>query len=349
MSYKSKKRNIKKYLGEIDMSGWNRIKGHGNIKKYLAEAIEKDDIFHACMISGEDGSGKLMIANTFAEALLCENRLDRPCLACDSCKKALAGSHPDILYVTHEKPGSISVDEVRDQLVIPMSVRPYYGRYKIFIINDAHLMTPQAQNALLKTLEEPPEYGVIILLTENESLMLHTILSRVVKLHCGAVPKETIKNHLIEEYKISDYKAEICAVFAQGNIGKAISMASMEEFYATRDAAVTLAKIIPSTDVFDIIARIKEIAGYKDKIEKYLDFLFVWYHDVLLFKATANADYCLFRDEFFYIKNQAEMASYRGLERILKAITNARLRLKANVKFDLVMELLFMTIKESFL
>ncbi len=331
------------------MTGWDKIKGHANIKKYLTEALEHQDVFHACLISGADGSGKRTIADTFAAALLCENQTDRPCMVCDSCKKALAGCHPDILYITHEKPGSISVDEIRSQLVVPMSVRPYYGSYKVFIIEDAHLMTPQAQNALLKTLEEPPAYGVILLLTENESGILDTVLSRMVRLRCGEVPKDVIRQFLIEEYQVSDYKADICAVFAQGNIGKAIEMANMEEFYATRDAAITLARVIPSTDVFDVIARIKEIAGYKDKIEKYLEFLYVWYHDVLMFKATANPDYCLFRDAISDIRSQAQMSSYRGLEQILSAVTNAGLRLKANVKFDLVMELLLLTIKESYL
>lgn len=331
------------------MTGWKYIRGHEHIKNYFIEALKSGEIFHAYMISGEEGSGKRLIAETFAEALLCESVNDKPCCECDSCKKAEGLCHPDILYVTHEKVVTISVEEIRQQLIMPMSVRPYYGKYKIFIIDDAELMTPQAQNALLKTLEEPPEYGVVILLTENENMMLQTVLSRTVNLHCGEVSKKDVKNYLIDEYQISDYKAEICAVFAQGNIGKAVSMATMEDFYATKEAAVTLAKIIPNTGIFDLISRIKEIGNYKNKIEKYLDFLFVWYHDVLIYKATANVDFCLFNDEIIEIQNQVEKVSYDGLEKILEAVTNAKLRLKANVNFDLVMELLLMKIKENYL
>lgn len=329
------------------MAAWDRIRGHEHIKKYFKETLAGNDLFHAYMLSGEDGCGKKTVAQTFAMAALCDSEGEKPCGVCDSCQKAKALSHPDILYVTHEKAGSISVDEIRQQLIMPMSIRPYFGKYKFFIIDDAQLMTSQAQNALLKTLEEPPEYGVVLLLTSNENMMLQTILSRVVKLNFGDVSKDDVKNYLIEECEISDYKADICAVFAQGNIGKAVAMATMEDFYATKEAAVTLAKIIPGTGVFDLLSRIKEISDYKNRIEKYLDFLYVWYHDVLIYKATADFDLCLFTDELSDIGSQAAQFSYEGLEQSLKAVENAKLRLQANVNFDLVMELLLMKIKES--
>lgn len=331
------------------MAAWDKIRGHENIKKYFRETLEVNEIYHAYLLSGDEGCGKKTTAQIFAMAALCESNHGKPCGVCDSCQKAKALCHPDILYVTHEKVGSISVDEIRQQLVMPMSVRPYYGKYKFFIIDDAQLMTPQAQNALLKTLEEPPEYGVVVLLSSNENMMLQTILSRVVKLKFGNIPKSEVKDFLIKEYEISDYKAEVCAVFAQGNIGKAVAMATMEDFYATKDAALTLAKVIPHTATFDLLSRIKEISDYKNRIDKYLDFLYVWYHDILMYKATADFDLCLFSDEISDISSQAEKFSYEGLEQSLKAIENAKLRLQANVNFDLVMELLLMKIKESFL
>ena len=169
----------------------------------------------------------------------------------------------------------------------------------------------------------------------------------MVKLNFGDISKEEVKKYLIEECAISDYKAEICAVFAQGNIGKAVAMATMEDFYATKEAAVTLAKLIPGTEIFDLLSRIKEISDYKSRIDKYLDFLYVWYHDVLIYKATADYDLCLFSDELSDIGSQAALFSYEGLEQTLKAVETAKLRLQANVNFDLTMELLLLTIKEN--
>ena len=99
-------------------------------------------------------------------------------MTCDSCKKVIGKNHPDIITVTHEKPGSISIDEVREQVVHDVDIKPYCSPYKIYIIPDAEMMTVQAQNALLKTIEEPPEYGIIILLTSNMSAILPTIQSR---------------------------------------------------------------------------------------------------------------------------------------------------------------------------
>ncbi len=98
-----------------------------------------------------------------------------PCGECHSCRQALSGNHPDIIRVTHEKPGSIGVEDIRGQVNNDIVIKPYYGPYKIYIINEGEKMTVQAQNALLKTLEEPPAYGIILILTANAGALLPTI------------------------------------------------------------------------------------------------------------------------------------------------------------------------------
>ena len=150
------------------MPGFKDIIGHKREIEHLEKAISTGKVSHAYIFSGEKGTGKLTLANAFAMALQCTGEGEKPCGTCHSCHQAASGNHPDIIHITHEKPNSIGVDDVRDQLVGDVQIRPYNGKYKIYIMPDAEKMTVQAQNAILKTIEEPPEYAVIILLTDNE-------------------------------------------------------------------------------------------------------------------------------------------------------------------------------------
>ena len=149
------------------MSEYNKILGHENIISQLKNAIKSDKVSHAYIFNGEDGSGKNMLANAFAEALLCEKGELEGCGECHFCKQTVSGNNPDFVRVSHEKPASIGVDDVREQLVEDVYIKPYNGKYKVYIIDEAEKMTVQAQNAILKTIEEPPAYSVIIFLTNN--------------------------------------------------------------------------------------------------------------------------------------------------------------------------------------
>ena len=160
------------------MSGFKDVVGHKNIIKYIQNAVTADAVSHAYILNGERGSGKKLLANLFAMSMQCQNRAEDgdACGKCQSCKQAMSGNHPDIIRVTHEKPNSISVDDIRTQVNDDIVIRPYSSKYKVYIIADADMMTVQAQNALLKTIEEPPLYAVIMLLTENAELRSCEIL-----------------------------------------------------------------------------------------------------------------------------------------------------------------------------
>lgn len=138
------------------MAGFHDIIGHEKIKEHLQKAIGYQRVSHAYILSGEEGMGRKTIAKAFAMTLLCEKHGTEPCMECHSCKQFLSGNHPDVIWVTHEKPASIGVDDVRIQINDTVSIRPYSSPYKIYLVNEAEKMTVQAQNALLKTIEEPP-------------------------------------------------------------------------------------------------------------------------------------------------------------------------------------------------
>ena len=329
------------------MGSFKDVVGHKDIINYIRNAVTENKVSHAYILNGERGSGKKMLANLFATTLLCEEQGPDPCNACHSCHQAESGNHPDIIRVTHEKPNTISVEDIRRQVNEDIQIRPYQGPYKIYIIAEADLMTVQAQNALLKTIEEPPAYAVIFLLTENAEALLPTITSRCVMLKLRNIRDTLIRKYLMETMHVPDYKADMCTAFAQGNMGRAIMLASSDHFNEIREEAVQLLKYINEMDISEITKAIRKINTYKLEINDYLDIIMIWYRDVLLYKATKDMDKVVFKDQITYIQERAKKSSYEGIELILESLEKAKTRLRANVSFDLVMELLLLTIKEN--
>ncbi|MFR8170266.1 MAG: DNA polymerase III subunit delta' [Marvinbryantia sp.] len=329
------------------MKGFRQIIGHKDVIGHLQNAIATNKVSHAYILNGEKGSGKKTIARVFAKALNCESDEEKPCDTCHSCRQANSGNHPDIMEVTHEKPNSISVDDIREQIVEDVQVRPYSSPYKVYIVSDAEKMTMQAQNALLKTIEEPPSYVVVLLLTTNAASLLPTILSRCVMLNTKPVPDSQVRTYLMEHVKVPDYQADICVAFAQGNIGKAVQLATSENFNEIKGAAIHLLTHLKDMDIGEITAAVKAVSEFKVDVRDYLDILAVWYRDVLYFKATNDANGIIFRENLRAIQEQTRCISYEGIERILEGIQKARTRLTANVNFELTMELLFLLIKEN--
>ena len=164
------------------MAELNEILGNERIKEHFITAVHHKKISHAYIMEGDKGSGKKMLAKAFSKILQCEGRettgLVESCGKCESCIQMEHHDHPDVIWVSHEKPNVITIDEIREQVINDVDIKPYCSPYKIYIVANAELMNPQAQNALLKTIEEPPEYAVIMLLTSNIDALLPTIRSR---------------------------------------------------------------------------------------------------------------------------------------------------------------------------
>ena len=329
------------------MAGFQDIIGQDRIKEHLRSALSTGKVSHAYILNGEKSSGKEFIAKVFAMALQCEKGGVEPCQECRSCRQALSGNQPDIIRGIHEKPDTISVDDIREQVNSDVGVKPYSSARKVYIINEAEKMTAQAQNALLKTLEEPPEYAVLLLLTANVDALLPTILSRCVQLNMKPAPDMLVRKYLCEQLQVPDYKAEVCVAFARGNVGRAKALASSEDFENIKAEALSLLKYIQDMDLGEIIDAVKRVTEYKVEIQDYLDLCAVWYRDVLLFKATNDVNHLIFREEIQALRRTAQQSSYEGIERIIRGLDSARRRLDANVNFELVMELLMLTIHEN--
>lgn len=328
------------------MTTFRDVVGHESIIGHFKSSIEQGKVAHAYLIHGEKGTGKKMLAGLFAKTLQCETGGTDPCGTCRSCIQCDSGNQPDIIWVTHEKPTVISVDDIREQVNNDIIIKPYSSRYKIYIIPEAELMNPQAQNALLKTIEEPPEYAIIMLLTNNLDKMLPTILSRCITLNLKPVGELDMMEYL-SRMGIPQAKAKFCVGFAFGNLGKAVRLATSEEYNEIKHDCVQILKDINRMEIYDLIDAVKKMSKYKLDIYDYLDIMMMWYRDILMLKVSGSPDKLLFKEEYATLKQQANYISYEGIENVLKALDKVKVRLEANVNFDIAMELLLLTIKEN--
>lgn len=329
------------------MQSFASVIGQETIKGHLKKSLETGKLSHAYIFYGEKGSGKKLLADLFARTLQCEAGQSEPCNQCMSCRQALNHNQPDIIYVQHEKPAVISVDEIRRQVNHDIGIKPYSSARKVYIIDEAEKMNVQAQNALLKTLEEPPAYAVLLLLTSNLEALLQTIRSRCVTLTLKPVSDMEIQRYLMREAQIPDYKAGICAAFARGNVGRAAELAVSSEFEELKEEVLELLKGLPDKTLSELAAFAKTKADKNSNTDGFLELLQMWYRDVLLYKATGSSHGLIFGEELVYIKKMSLKSTYEGLNRILSAIEEAKNRLRSNVNAELTLEWLLLVCSEE--
>ena len=327
------------------MFSFSEIVGHEQIKEHMQAAIRDKKPFHAYLFQGEEGVGKEALARTFAAGLQCQSEsADKPCKECVSCRQMESGNQPDVIWVTREK-ASLGVDEIREQLCNTMDIKPFSSPYKIYLVPEAEKMTEAAQNALLKTIEEPPEYGIVILMTSNISALLPTIQSRCLTMEFRPLSTAVVESYVKEHCQVPDYQARASAAFAQGNLGKAMRYAKSEDFIERKDHIISLLRHVEQMDLSEMLAVIKDLGTRKAEVRDYIDLMVLWYRAVLLFKATKDINQLLFQDEASYISREASHRSYEKIEEILQAFEKAKVRLRANVNFDITMELMLLTLK----
>ena len=332
-----------------------RVLGQNHIYEHFKTAVATGKISHAYIIHGERGMGKLEIAKEVAKAIQCEKnspeiseKTGEACGECQSCKQTESGSQPDIKYIYPMKK-TLGVDDIREQINDDASIKPYGSPYKIYIIPASDTMTIQAQNALLKTIEEPPKYAVFILLAANIDQFLPTILSRCVLLNARAVSDAEIANELKEKFGVGDYDAKVAASFAGGNIGKAKKLIESDSFKETKDSITDLIREVANGGMEEISKKIKELSAYKDDkdgLKDYLNMLRVWFKDVLKYKTTKDDNEVVFQESLNEIKQTADQISYENIDEILEEIKECEERIKSNVGFDSNMEVMLLGIKE---
>lgn len=326
------------------MKNFYDVVGHKHIISHLKSAIRLNRPSHAYIFHGEDGSGKRLVADIFAAGLLCTGEgEDKPCGKCRSCLQYENRNHPDVIRVTHEKT-VISVDDIRSQLVNEIQIKPYSSDYKIFIVDEAEKMNEQAQNALLKTLEEPPEYGVIILLSNNVSMFLDTILSRAVSLPFLPAEREEIVKFLIQKKHVPDYQARLAAACSGGCPGLAYNSVDSPEFEERREKSLAVLRKAGRLEAETAFEVSREWSKQKEEIKFFIRLLEVWFRDVLYVKSTGRYGKCMLGEEGSYMEAQARLLEYEKIAEILREAEKLCGRLDSNVNPEISFESLLLTL-----
>ena len=320
------------------------VVGHQEIKEHLQAALVHDTVSHAYLFEGMEGIGKRTLAREFAKALLCTQPLEGhgPCGRCVSCQTMASGNHPDVIYLNAGEKASISVETIREGLVQDISVMPYRSRFKVYIVEDAHRLTVQAQNAMLKTIEEPPGYGVILLLAANVQNFLPTILSRCVRLRFVPLSYSTIGQALTERYGVLPEKAAVCAAFSQGALGRALELAASEDFGALRQELCRFLVELPAKRESEILQFEAFFEQHKDQQEQIFELLLLWFRDLLVWRERQDDRWILNRDMQSAVADSAAIYSREELMTILSVIGDIQDKLKRNGNYSLAVDWLLL-------
>ena len=293
------------------------ILGNEKNKQILQKSIQNNTISHSYMFVGIQGIGKKIIAKEFAKNILClnqENKNSNTICTCKSCIEFETNNNPDFSIIEPDG-NSIKIEQIRE-LQKRIQEKPIISNSKVYIIDNADMMTQEAQNCLLKTLEEPPEYATIILIGSNENLFLPTIKSRCMILHFEPISNENIKKYLQTELAISNIDDEMLDIF-QGSIGKAIALKDKKEEY---EKIIAFVENLDKKDIIDLYKLAEPIYKSKEEIFEILDYI-----NILLLKKA--------RQNYLYTD-------------CIQIVEDTKKRLKQNGNYDMCIDNLVFNLKE---
>ena len=293
---------------------FEQIIGNEKIQELLKNAIKNNKASHSYLFIGTEGIGKKLIAQEFSKALLClgENKY---CNTCKSCIEFDSQNNPDFNIIEPDG-NSIKIEQIRE-IQRKVAEKPIISSKKIYIINDSDKMTTEAQNCLLKTLEEPPEYITIILIGTNENAFLSTIKSRCTIIHFQDIPEDKIQEYLSEKEGIHIHDPYILKAFGR-SIGKAIQLQDKQEQYTQIQQILVNLK---NMDIIEIFQKSQILYDSKEEITNLLQYI----NTILL--ELAKQDY-----------------KYTNC---IQIVENTKKRLQSNANYDMSIDNMLLQMKEE--
>lgn len=303
---------------------------HDELIKKLIKSVHNGTSSHAYIFEGEKGLFKHEAAQLFAAALTCQNTSVSPCGTCPACIQAKSKTNPDIIYIekSNDKK-TIGVEPIRT-LNDDVAIRPFYSQKKVYIINEGDILTPEAQNAFLKTLEEPPEYAVFIIIVENSSALLQTVLSRASLIHFTPVSDKLIEQYINEKYPEHTSQIEFLTRYCEGIPGVADDVIADESFEALRTESINKLPVLLSKNKLSAYAIQKFIDENKDNAEKIFDFWISYLRDVTVIQCSAP-DRIINIDKNDKLRILAEKYEPTQIVNAVKEILNSKKMLKRYV------------------
>ncbi len=326
---------------------FSSIVGQKNIVRRLISSIKQDKVGHAYIFSGPKGIGKKTIAKAFAHMLLCNQPDgDRGCGKCISCRLWEENTNPDF-YISESEGSSIAVNDIRD-MQNDIIIKPLYSNRKVYLIVDGEKMTVQAQNCLLKTLEEPPAYAVIILTTSNYDALLDTVCSR-----CTNYSFE--KNTQQEVCKILESKLgrecndlEFIIQYSDGIIGTALELAMSDEFIPLREKTIeTMLKLETTANSKKFLDICEFFMENKDNMDKVLNIMLLVYRDLIVLLADGKENMLINSDKKNKMISVANRYTLEKLIENIRIIEFIRRSIKQNANYQLAIETMIIRLQED--
>lgn len=300
---------------------FDRLIGNENVKKLLTNSIQSKNVLHSYLFVGIEGIGKSLFAKEFAQAILCSSNKEQPCKACKSCLEFQGESHPDFLVIEPEDGKSIKIEQIR-YLQEKIAEKPVTSNKKVYIIKECDMMTREAANSLLKTLEEPPIYATIILITDNESKLLATIKSRCTKIVFNSLSEEDIKKYFQNNYSDKEFNLTNNIIKqCQGSIGKLLKIQEEQESY---DQVEKIIDSLKSENITYIWKNADVLYQAKEKILDLLDYMNIIFYNKITLEKDVN---CI---------------------KAVNIIEEAKKRITANSNYDMTIDNLLLKLWEVF-
>ena len=293
---------------------FENIIGNTNIKTVLEKSIKQNKLSHSYLFVGIQGIGKKMIATEFAKMILCLDD-NKYCNHCKSCIEFDTNNNPDFVLISPDE-NNIKIEQIRD-IQKRIQEKPIISEKKVYIIDNADLMTTEAQNCLLKTLEEPPEFAVIILIGSNSNTFLPTIKSRCTIMNFNKISDEEMTKYLREKCDVKNIDQNMLYMY-QGSIGKALELKEKQEEYKNIENIINN---IDRYDLIDFINNAEILYKSKEEINDILDYI-----NVILFNKS--------KDEYLYTN-------------CIQIVENTKKRLKQNANYDMSIDNMLFNIWEE--
>ncbi len=296
---------------------FNTIRWQEEITDNLKHSIREKTLGHAILFYSDIQTG-IMLANATADSILCKEGSGNACLKCSSCTKTIAGSHPDKFIITGKK-NSIGVDEIRET-INQMYIKPCNSEYKIFIFEEAYKLTTAAQNALLKILEQPPEYGIIILVTEKEEDLLPTVLSRLIKFSVKQPGREKIAEYLYVKYPEKRHLADFASSYCEGDPSGAENFLLNDCEFDKRKRILTFMQKLTLKEKSPIFDFANYLVDDKENLNTNISYIQLFLRDFLFIKNSLSKELIINTDLCERAEKIAEAYSISNIENFSSAL-----------------------------
>ena len=323
--------------------GFTEIIGQQRSLEILRSALGNRRLHHAYLFVGPEGVGKRTMAFALAKALHCDEAANDFCGRCAACARIQNGNHPDVRVVEIlEDKKEISIKQVRE-VEKELNFRSFSGKRKIAIIDPATAMNLSAQNALLKTLEEPPQDSLLILIAVNTGALLPTLRSRCLRLPFGPLTRDAVAAFLITNKGIAKEEARFLAAVSMGSLGQALRL-DKEEYLERRRSWAEKVSSLTSGDYRAASEAAEAIASDKEEALQFLEWAETWYRDLLIHAVTDNSAETINVDMLAEIRSQAAGGQVERMLSTFAQTARAAGRIQRNLNRRMVLESLFFNV-----